>query len=67
MSHELDWDSEMVLCPECGEAQGDLWEHDFGSLEEIITACGSCGEDYVLHLRVTHKYAASPSTTEDKP
>lgn len=64
---DLDWDSDMVLCPECEAAQGDLWEHEFGSREEIVTSCGECGKDYVLHLRVSHKYAASlapgPATT----
>lgn len=64
MSLDLDWDSEMVICPECGEAQGDLWEHEFGSREEIVTACGSCGLDYTLHLRVTHRYAASPHKSD---
>ena len=55
----LDWDSDVVICPECGESQGDLWDYEFGSREELVTSCGSCGKDYVLHQRVTYDFAAS--------
>lgn len=47
-----------VDCPECGEPQTDLWDHDWGSHEEITTACGSCGKDYVLSRSITVRYSA---------
>ena len=46
-----------VACPLCGALQKDLWEHDFGSREELTASCGTCGADYLLGRHVTVTYA----------
>jgi hypothetical protein len=43
----------MVLCPVCGEAQGDLGDHDWGQLESIVV---SCGMDFLLIRHVSVRY-----------
>ena len=47
-----------VLCPECEEAQGDLWDYDWGSREELVASCGECGADYILMRHVSVDYEA---------
>ena len=49
---------EQVACPECGEAQSDLWDYVWGQREEMVVACGSCGVDYTLVRRVSVSYEA---------
>jgi len=50
--------SEEVLCPECGESQGDLWDYDWGSRECLAAQCGECGADYTLMRHVSVRYEA---------
>ena len=52
--------SEYVECPECGETQGDLWDHEWGQRESLVTSCGSCGADYQLTRHVSVTYTAAP-------
>ena len=47
-----------VSCPECGEAQGDLWDYDWGQRESLTASCWSCGKDYVLVRHVSAWYEA---------
>ncbi len=50
--------SDEILCPECNARQKDLWDHEWGSREELVTSCGTCGADYVLLRRVSVSYEA---------
>ena len=50
--------SDTVKCPACGETQRDLWDHDWGSREELTASCGSCGADYMLIRTVSVSYEA---------
>ena len=50
--------NDTVKCPTCGETNGDLWDHDWGSREELVTSCGSCGADYTLSRTVSVTYEA---------
>ena len=50
--------SDTVQCPVCDETNTDPWDHDWGSREELITSCGSCGADYTLVRTVSVTYEA---------
>lgn len=52
--------NEAVSCPECGEENGDLWDHDWGNREELTTSCGSCGKDFLIFRHITVRYEARP-------
>ena len=49
-------------CPECDEMIHDLDDHDWGSREDIVASCGSCGKDFVLSRRVSVSYSAARLT-----
>ncbi len=51
---------ESIACPHCGEQNRDLWDHDWGSREEIETDCGACEEPFTLSRSVTVTYTATP-------
>jgi hypothetical protein len=47
-----------VACPECGKPQRDLWDHNWGSREELTVSCGTCGADFVLSRIISVEYEA---------
>jgi endogenous inhibitor of DNA gyrase (YacG/DUF329 family) len=46
--------ADTVNCPHCGESQGDLWDHDWGTREEVRTECGECGKAVTLTRTVDY-------------
>jgi len=50
--------NDKVKCPTCGVLQGDLWDHDWSTVEELEASCDSCGVDYTLIRHVSVRYEA---------
>lgn len=58
--------SDGIQCPHCGIMLRDLWDHDWGSREELETDCGACGEPILLSRRVSVDYTAKALKQSDR-
>ena len=47
-----------VMCPHCGYILRDLWDHEWGTREEVETDCGSCEKPIIIRRNVTVDYSA---------